>query len=159
MDWLYNFPFEFPINFRAIDDAVRAFSVKHDAFFSGITSGLRGFVNTIESILDFIPWFVLLVLVFLVAWRLLGQISKGLLYSGLLFLVGVVGYWDLMNETLAIIIASVIISLILGFPIGILIILHLLICEAMDHAPYTGYYADHACIRLSNTCSFILWFR
>lgn len=121
MDWLYNFPFEFPINFRAIDDAVRAFSVKHDAFFSGITSGLRGFVNTIESILDFIPWFVLLVLVFLVAWRLLGQVSKGLLYSALLFLVGVVGYWDLMNETLAIIIASVVISLILGFPIGVLI--------------------------------------
>lgn len=121
MDWLYNFPFEFPINFRAIDDAVRAFSVKHDTFFSGITSGLRGFVNSIETILDFIPWFVLILLVFLAAWRLLGQVSKGLLYAGLLFLVGVVGYWDLMNETLAIIIASVVISLILGFPIGVLI--------------------------------------
>lgn len=121
MNWLYNFPFEIPVNFRAIDDAVRAFSVKHDTFFSTITSGLRGFVNAIEGILDFIPWFALIILVFVAAWRLLNSLSSGLLYSGLLFLVGAVGYWDLMNETLAIIIASVVISLILGFPLGILI--------------------------------------
>ncbi|HZJ99364.1 MAG TPA: ABC transporter permease subunit [Tissierellaceae bacterium] len=121
MDWLYDFPFEFPINFRAIDDAVRAFSVKHDAFFSAITTGLRNFVSSIQSVLDFIPWFVLILLVVLVTWKILGKISKGLLYGGLLFLIGVVGYWDLMNETLAIILASVIISLILGFPIGVLI--------------------------------------
>lgn len=121
MDWLYNFPFEVPVNFQAIDDAVRAFSVKHDAFFSGITAGLRNFVNLIQNTLDLIPWFVVIALIIIAAWKLLGQISKGLLYGGLLFLIGVVGYWELMNETLAIIIASVIISLILGFPLGVLI--------------------------------------
>ena len=121
MDWIYEFPFEAPINFRAIDDAVRAFSVKYDAFFSVITTGLRNFVNAIQSVLDIIPWFVLIALVVIVAWRLLGKFRTGLLYGGLLFLIGVVGYWDLMNETLAIILASVIISLALGFPIGVLI--------------------------------------
>ena len=121
MDWLYDFPIEFPINFRTIDDAVRSFSVKHDAFFSTITSGLRSFINLIQGILDLIPWFVLIALVFIATWKLLGQISKGILYSVLLFLIGAVGYWDLMNETLAIIIASVIISLLLGFPLGVLI--------------------------------------
>lgn len=121
MDWIYKFPFEAPINFRAIDDAVRAFSVKHDAFFTVITKGLRSFVNAIQNVLDFIPWFVLIALVIIVTWKLLGKITSGLLYGGLLFLVGVVGYWDLMNETLAIVLASVIISLILGFPLGVLI--------------------------------------
>ena len=121
MDWLYNFPLEIPINLKAIDDAVRAFSIKHDTFFGIITKGLTSFVNSIYSILDTIPWFILILLVFIAGWKLLDQISKGLLYGGLLFLIGVVGYWDLMNETLSIIIASVIISLILGFPLGILI--------------------------------------
>lgn len=121
MDWLYNFPFKISINLKAIDDAVRAFSTKHDVFFGIITSGLRNFVNLIYNILNFIPWFIVILLVFIASYKLLGHISKGLLYSGLLFLIGATGYWSLMNETLSIIIASVIISLILGFPIGILI--------------------------------------
>lgn len=121
MDWIYNFPFELDFNFKAIDDAVRAFSVRHDAFFNAITVVLRNFVNFIQNILDFIPWFVLIGLVFFATWKIMGKVTTGILYSFLLFLIGVVGYWDLMNETLAIIIASVFISLLLGFPLGVLI--------------------------------------
>ncbi|MDN6195263.1 MAG: ABC transporter permease subunit [Atopostipes suicloacalis] len=120
MDWLYNFPFEAPINFRAIDDAVRAFSVKYDSFFSIITTGLRNIVNLIENVLNFIPWFILIAIVIFATWKLVGKLSSGLLYGGLLFLVGVVGYWELMNETLAVTLTAVLISLVLGFPIGIL---------------------------------------
>jgi glycine betaine/proline transport system permease protein/glycine betaine/proline transport system substrate-binding protein len=59
--------------------------------------------------------------VFIAIWKTSGKISKGILFGSLLFLVGIAGLWSLMNETLSIIIASVIISLVLGFPIGILI--------------------------------------
>ena len=118
---LYDFPFELPIDFNKIDDVVRDFSVRHDRFFGAITSGLTNFINGIEKVLHFIPWFVLIGLVFFLTWRLLGKISSAILYSVLLFLIGTVGYWDLMNETLAIIIASVLISLLIGFPLGILI--------------------------------------
>lgn len=121
MNWLYEFPIELPIDFQAIDEAVRAFSVKYDAFFSAITTVLRNFVNLVENILNFIPWFVLIGLVIFATWYLLGKLGSGILYGFLLFLVGAVGYWELMNETLAIIIVSVIISLVLGFPLGILI--------------------------------------
>lgn len=121
MDWLYKFPFEIKINLKAIDDSIRAFSVKHDAFFGFFRSILQNFVNGIQAFLNYIPWFVLLILVFIATWKLLGKASKGLVYAGLMFLIGAVGYWDLMYETLSMIIASVIISLILGFPIGILV--------------------------------------
>ena len=60
----------------------------------------------------------MILLVVIVTWRIAG-IRKGLLYGFLLFILGTVGLWSLMNETLSIIIASVIVSLILGFPIGI----------------------------------------
>lgn len=121
MNWLYDFPLEIPINLKAIDDAVRAFSIRHDEFFSIITKSLTNFVNFIYGFLNIIPWFMVILLVIIASWKLLGQISKGLLYGGMLFFIGAIGYWDLMNETLSIIIASVIISLILGFLLGILV--------------------------------------
>lgn len=118
---LYEFPFELPVDFNKIDDAVRDFSVRHDGFFSAITRGLTNFVNAIEKVLHFIPWFVLIGLVFFATYQLLGKMTSAILYSVLLFFIGLVGYWDLMNETLAIILASVAISLLIGFPLGILI--------------------------------------
>ena len=121
MDWLYEFPFRLPVDMAAIDSAIRGFAVRYDVFFGGIRSFLNTFVNSIYSILDFIPWFVLVLLVFLGGWRATKQISKGILYAVVLMFIGGVGYWDLMNETLSIVIVSVIISLILGFPLGILV--------------------------------------
>ncbi|MDR7871071.1 MAG: ABC transporter permease subunit [Tissierellaceae bacterium] len=121
MDWLYNFPFEIPVNFKAIDDFVKGLSIRFDTFFTIIKKFLEGLVSSINNLLDFIPWFVMVLLVIVVAWRISGKIRKGILYGALLSLIGAVGLWSLMNETLSIIIASVIISLALGFPIGILL--------------------------------------
>ncbi len=56
-----------------------------------------------------------------ISWKVSRKIRKGILYGALLSLIGAVGLWSLMIETLSIIIASVIISLVLGFPIGILL--------------------------------------
>ena len=120
-DWFYDFPFKIPIDLGAIDNAVRTFSAKYDSFFNVIRSGLNGFVNSIYNILNFIPWFVLILFIITAGWKLSKKVSTGILYGALLFLIGVAGLWTLMNETLSIIIASVIISLLLGFPLGILI--------------------------------------
>jgi glycine betaine/proline transport system substrate-binding protein len=121
MDWLYNFPFQLPINLGAVDDVVRAFSIKYASFFDVIRNTLAFLVNVIFYALNKIPWFIIILLVFVAGWRLSGRINNGLLYSVLLLFVGSVGFWNLMNETLSIIIASVIISLLLGFPLGILV--------------------------------------
>lgn len=117
----FDFPFKIPINTDYIDKAVRSFSIKYDLIFSSIRSFLSSFVSLIYFALNRIPWFVSVLIVFILGWKLGGKIGKGILYAGLLFLIGAIGLWDLMNETLSIIIASVIISLVLGFPLGILI--------------------------------------
>ena len=49
------------------------------------------------------------------------RIQNGILYAVILSLVGIVGYWDEMILTLSIVLASVVIALLLGLPIGILI--------------------------------------
>lgn len=120
-NWLFNFPFELDINKNAIDEGVRAFSVKYDSFFGGIRSFLLGFVNIVNSALEIVPWFVWILLVVLLSWKVSKKLSNGILYGLLLFLIGVVGLWDSMYVTLSIVIVSVIISLILGFPLGIFI--------------------------------------
>lgn len=119
--WLYEIPFRIPLNVSDIDNAVRSFSVRYDAIFNAIRDGLSNLVGLIYRALSFIPWIVYLLLVFIIGWRLSGSIGKGILYSLLLLLIGTVGLWNHMNETLSIVIASVIISLIIGFPIGVLL--------------------------------------
>lgn len=119
--WLYNFPFKVKINLSAIDRGVRDFSIKHDVFFNHIRNFLGNLVNSIDKFLGIIPWFVLILLVIIITWKISNSIIKSILYGGLLFFIGAIGLWDLMNETLSIVIASVIISLILGFPLGILV--------------------------------------
>ncbi len=121
MNWLKDFPFTFPFKLAGIDRAVRAFSIRFEPFFLAIRNFLTFLVNSIQSLLDHIPWFVLIILVFLAGWKLIGDLKKGLLYSLLLICIGAFGFWGKMNETLAIVIASLIISLIFGFPLGILI--------------------------------------
>ena len=64
MKWLIDFPFEITINKKAIDSAVRSFSVKHDAFFSAITSGLNGLIGGIHSLLNIIPWWLFILAIF-----------------------------------------------------------------------------------------------
>ena len=120
-NWLFNFPFELDINKSAIDEAVRGFSVKYDSFFSVIRSFLLNFVNAVNSILDFVPWFVWIIIVVLVSWKVTKKLSKGVLYGGLLFTIGMLGLWNDMYLTLSIVIVSVIMSLVLGFPLGLLI--------------------------------------
>lgn len=119
--WIRDFPFRIPLDLNNIDQSVRAFSLRFDNFFNSIRDGLGSLVNFIYNILDFIPWFVYLAIVFLLGWKFAGDPSNGLLYTGLLFLIGAVGFWDLMNETLSIVLASVLLSLLIGFPIGILV--------------------------------------
>lgn len=118
---IFDFPFVYDVDTEAIDDSVRNFSIKHDGFFNGIRSFLGAAVNGVHSALSYIPWFVMVLAVILASWKISGKISSGILYGGLIFSIGVVGLWGHMYETLSIVIVSVLISLALGFPIGLLI--------------------------------------
>ncbi len=121
VNFLKEFPFKININYEKIDKAVRNFSNKHDRFFSALRSGLNKLVSGTETILVKIPWFIIILLVIALGYRNTNKLSSGLFYGLMLFTVGLLGLWNLMLETLAIVISSVVISLILGFPLGILV--------------------------------------
>ena len=121
MKWLIDFPFEITINKKAIDSAVRSFSVKHDAFFSAITSGLNGLIGGIHSLLNIIPWWLFILAIFFAGWKSTGKLKNGIFFALAITVIGIAGLWALMLETLSIIIAAVIISLFFGLPLGILL--------------------------------------
>lgn len=121
MQWLFEFPSLLKLDTNGIDTAVRAFAVWAEGPLDAVSGALGGLVKAVGFLLGHIPWPVLVLLVALLGWRARRRVSSGILYGALFFLIGAVGLWDLMLATLSIVIASVIIALLLGLPVGILI--------------------------------------
>lgn len=65
------------------------------------------------------PWWIFVVLLFYVSYQL-HNIKTAITLSLLLILIGVLGAWSAMLSTLSIIILAIIISFIIGLPLGIL---------------------------------------
>ncbi len=121
-DWLMRFPSSLVIAAgKVIDEAVARLSREYSSAFDAISRGLLSFINWVQSAVDIIPWWVLIAGVFLLGWRLKRKAGQGAVYAMLLMLVGVLGLWELMYMTLGLVISSVIISLLIGLPVGILI--------------------------------------
>lgn len=119
--FLYDFPIKTSFDISNIDNSVRNFSVKHKTFFDAIRNSLMNLVSFIQGILNLIPWPLFMIIVYISAYKSSKKHGSSLLYVFFLSLIGVFGLWGHMNETLAIVIASVLISLLFGFPIGVLV--------------------------------------
>jgi len=87
-------------------------------FFDAIKFFIKSIFNTTEDVLSFIPWFVYIIFVFYVAYKLY-SIRMAIALSLLVFLIGVFGLWDQMIYTLGIVLISVLVSIIIGLPTGI----------------------------------------
>lgn len=122
MNWLIDFPKALYIDIKKPIDAIITYMIQHWVpFFDGVSAVLRSLLFGIKFFLNSIPWWLLIVLVFIATWKMNKKLGQALLYSGLLFFIGLIGLWSLLYDTLAIVLASVLISLLIGFPIGVLI--------------------------------------
>jgi len=75
-------------------------------------------INGINDFLTWMPWFVFIIIIFLLGWYF-QSILAGLLYAVFIFLIGTFGLWDHMMMTISIIITAVVISLLIGIPMGV----------------------------------------
>ncbi len=89
-----------------------------DDFFNIIRQGLTSFIDGFENMLIFIPAAVVIGLMAAIAWRSAGKgvaiftvLSMSLIYS--------MGLWPQTMQTLALVLTSAMIALIIGIPIGI----------------------------------------
>ena len=120
-NWLWDFP-QVKLNLaEPIDAFVRYINVNYGAFFDAFKQSLNFFIGAVNSFLDLLPWWLLIVIVILAAKKIVGSYKNGFIYAALLVFIGLCGYWQMMNETLAIVITAVIISLLIGLPFGVLL--------------------------------------
>ena len=115
---------KYPTNFGpeiagAIDDLIDWLVVNGEWFFDGINDNLKIVLNELREFLVWIPWPVMISLIFIMGWRL-GSMKIGIASALGMGLIGLVNLWEPAMVTIAIMAVSVSIAVILGIPIGIL---------------------------------------
>jgi len=101
-----------------VDQFVDWLTITFEAAFDGISEGLETIVEGLVTGLGFIPSYIFMILLGLLAWKLS---SKGIALFTLigLFLIENLGYWEPMLETLSLVLSAVFISVLIGVPVGI----------------------------------------
>ncbi len=118
---MFKFPSQIKIPLATWVDELMDWVLTHwGAFFDALGDVLLQVLLYIEKFFLWLPWFVVLILIGVVAWRALGRWWHGLIMAALLFIIGAFGYWKLAMMTLALVTSSVLISLAIGIPTGIL---------------------------------------
>ena len=104
-----------------IDNAVKEFSRNNKVMLDSIRDTAISGVQGIQWVFSSMPWFVLIIIVIVLGYIVSKKIKTSLLYGAMLFFIGSSGMWEHMIETISIVIGAVVISLIIGFPLGIII--------------------------------------
>lgn len=86
--------------------------------FDGFRVSAQFLLNQTEDLLLLIPWPLFILVFMLVAWRLRGPLAMAATGVGL-YLIGSMGLWSLAMSTLALMLISVLLCLIIGISMGI----------------------------------------
>lgn len=99
---------------------VDALVTNYGDVFRHISDTLLWAIVSLEGALRATPWWLMLGVVAVIAWHATRRILPTLVITGLLFLVGAVGLWDKLMQTLALMLVATLISVLVGIPLGIL---------------------------------------
>lgn len=115
------FPERFTFSFASWVNAwVDTLVTRYGAAFRQVSDSLLWSVVQLESALRALPWWLVLLLVGALAWHATRRVSVALAITSLLFLVGAMGLWDKLMQTVALMLVATIIAVLLGIPLGIL---------------------------------------
>lgn len=103
-----------------VNDAVDALVGRYGDVFRHISDSLLWAIVKLEALLHLTPWWLMLIVVGLVTWHATRRVFTAVLMVGLLFLVGAVGLWDKLMQTLALMLVATLIAVVIGIPLGIL---------------------------------------
>lgn len=87
-------------------------------FFKTVKIGVEAAVGSVQWLLTFTPFYIVIALLTLLAWKRAGWGVGMATLLGLGLIYGM-GYWEQTMETLALILVSAAIALLIGIPLGI----------------------------------------
>lgn len=103
-----------------LNSGIKALIQNHGEAFDAFSNGLLQLLLWIQSALSAVPWWGYILLIAAISWFSIRKVIPTLVLSLLPVIIGVFGLWGLAIETLAMVITSVVISLALGIPLGVL---------------------------------------
>ncbi|WP_425930312.1 ATP-binding cassette domain-containing protein [Pseudomonas sp. NyZ201] len=104
----------------AIDKLIGWSQVTFESAFVGVIVAVRTVIDGVEGALGWIPWPVPALALVYLAWRSAGAILA-LTTALALGYIGLFGFWDRTVSTIALVGSSVLLSLLIGVPTGILL--------------------------------------
>ncbi len=115
----------FPKNFTFsiadwVNGWVDALVSNYGDVFRHVSDTLLWAIVNLEGLLRATPWWLVLAIVAGIAWHATRKVAATAVIVGLLFLVGAVGLWDKLMQTLALMLVATLISVLVGIPLGIL---------------------------------------
>ena len=113
-----NFPFTVsiraPVN-AAIDNLVS----RHGGAFRAVAAALLGVIVALDGVLGIIPWWLLIAALMGLAWLGTRRIGLTAAVGVLMFILGALGLWDLMVQTLSLVLISCGLGALIGLPTGV----------------------------------------
>jgi len=106
---------------RPVNDAVARLVASHGAGFRAAAGLILDVVIALDKALAAIPWWLLIAGFAALAWAGTRKIGLSLVVAVLMFVVGLLGLWELMLQTLSLMLISSAVALLLGLLIGVLV--------------------------------------
>lgn len=101
-----------------IEKGIEWLSANFEPFFDGISYVLASIIDNIETALLWPPFYVIVLILTLIAWTTSGKGVAIFTLLGMSLIEGM-GLWEATMETLAMVFSSVIVALAVGMPLGI----------------------------------------
>lgn len=103
-----------------VNDFIEMLVINYGWIFKAISNALLQSVLLIEAALRGLPWWSVIIIFMVGAWYSSRRVTLTIAVGALLFLVGILGLWDLTMQTLALMLMATIVSVLIGVPVGIL---------------------------------------
>jgi glycine betaine/proline transport system substrate-binding protein len=115
------FPQRLVISIRhPVNDAVEALVSRNGAAFRAASHAALSLIVLIDAGLALTPWWLLIAIFMALAWLGSRRVVLTLAVGLAMFAVGMLGLWDLMLQTLTLMLIASLVALLFGLPIGIL---------------------------------------
>ena len=115
LNWFPSWSFEQPLN-----QSLNAVVKNYGDFFRSISHvTLTYLLLPIQSLLAFIPSWIIIALIALLGWFSTRKVWFAVACAAGLFVIGAFGLWTALIETMALLIVSVLVTVVIGIPIGI----------------------------------------
>ncbi|RBL91617.1 ABC transporter permease [Chitinophaga flava] len=103
---------------KYIEQFINWLTLNFGPFFKVVKSGVESMVDGVLWLFSFLPFYVVIALLAILAWRRAGW-GVGIVTALGLSLIYAMGYWVPTMETLSLILVSAFIALLIGIPLGI----------------------------------------